>query len=75
MKTLFERLKSKHLEKLNHEALSYPKTIEYIINDLKKNKFIDDLTYKTVYNLQLILADYQNVSFLDLYNLFEHDLG
>jgi hypothetical protein len=73
MKTLFERLKPKHVDKLNFESTLFPHTIKYIINDLKANKFIDDLTYKSIYHLQLILLDIDGALFLDLYNLFDHD--
>lgn len=73
MKTLFERLKTKHVDKLNFESILFPHTIEYIINDLKSNKFIDDLTYKSVYHLQLILLGIDGALFLDLYNLFENE--
>ena len=74
MKTLFERLKPEYIEKIARQFQQYPNTIIRISNDLKKNKFIDDLHYGSIVNIGSLLFDNINIGYFEIANLFEDDI-
>lgn len=70
MKTLFEKLKSEHLDILKQEEVLYPSSVKAVLDDLKKNRFLADLKYNTVCMLSIYLKLYSfsPVTISDLFN-------
>jgi hypothetical protein len=58
MKTLFEKLKSEHLDRLKQEEVLYPNSVKAVLDDLKNNRFLTDLKYNTVCMLSVYLKLY-----------------
>jgi hypothetical protein len=51
MKTLFERMKSKHKETLSVSVVNHPFTMETVMKELRTKGFWPELTYETVSTL------------------------
>lgn len=70
MKTLFERLKPEALAVLQSEGEKYPNAVKSLIQELKGNRYIIDLSYGTVISMSNFcnLRDY---NLTEILNLFE----
>lgn len=72
MKTLFERLKPETLAILQSEADKYPNSVKSLIQELKCNCYVIDLSYGTV----ISLSNFCNLRYYNLtriLNLFEEN--
>jgi hypothetical protein len=70
MKTLFERLKPELLAKMQEEGQQYPHAIKALIEELKNNKSVLDLTYGGAISMSNFLG-LPNYTITELLNLFE----
>jgi len=52
MKTLFERVKPEILQLIESEREVYPYSVNYLVNELKTNLFVNDLKYACIIQLE-----------------------
>ena len=72
MKTLFERLKPEHVAKLQSEGERYPNAVKSLIQELKGNRYIIDLSYGSVISMSNFL-NLKNYQLTEMLNLFEEN--
>ena len=72
MKTLYERLKPETLAILQSEADKYPNAVKSLIQELKGNRYIIDLSYGTVISMSNFL-NLKNYQLTEILNLFEEN--
>jgi len=73
MKTLFEKLKQKHIDKLNIEKVNFPYSTNSAIDDLSKNFIIGTLKYETIIFFSLHIVSIDKLSWYDVFNLFDNE--
>lgn len=72
MKNLFERLKPEALAILQQEGEKYPNAIKSLIQELKINRYIIDLSYGTVISMSNFL-NLDNYRLTEILNQFEEN--
>ena len=72
MKPLFERLKPEHVAKLQSEGERYPNAVKCLIQELKGNRHIIDLSYGTVISMSNFL-NLKNYQLTEILNIFEEN--
>lgn len=72
MKTLYERLKPETLAILQSEGDKYPNAVKALIQELKGNRYIIDLSYGTVISMSNFL-NLKNYQLTEILNLFEEN--
>jgi len=70
MKNLLERMKAEPLAKLNETKEKYATTFEDVEHDLKNNKFIIDLRFRTIAELKIheLVNEITYTSIRELFN-------
>ena len=72
MKPLFERLKPEHVAKLQSEGERYPNAVKSLIQELKGNRYIIDLSYGSVISMSNFL-NLKNYQLTEILNIFEEN--
>lgn len=72
MKNLFERLKPEALAILQQEGEKYPNAIKSLIQELKINRHIIDLSFGTIISMSNFL-NLNNYRLIEILNLFEEN--